>query len=618
MKVIYLWIDKFRNIEKQGFSFGADFEVEYKITSEERKLSIRRSENKLCLFGDKVIDITAIIGENGSGKSNLLDLLGFRMTARLNHAHRTAEYFVLYHMGDNQFVIEGNNFEKMGLFDVSQRVASYYSIVATLGDDDSLTFVRFLQEKQENQHAAYINFRHKFNQYWSNRSFQLEEEPNHFFQRYAFNQMNSGIYSKYRFIRDSLSQKSRGSTSNFFQVSPNTHISIKLRTNEETKAGLNFKADNLFDDLTSLLESDTNSADEKKDYFILSFLENACHGLFRECVTSSIVEEAQLQSKIDKVPLNEDKPSIYLLDVLKVLGETWDRNSGLDREFFDCLKEMYEYLKKLPEGVFSSDRIRIKVHGTEIQEVTDFLKYLQSAKSASNNSVVWSFEIDIEPFSSGEEAFLTLFSSLHYAITSVSNAENKTCIILLDEPDSFMHPEWSRIIISRIIDYLGRTPGGYKAYQVVLTTHSPFIISDLPKQNLVALRKNKETDKSEKAELNSLPETFASNIHTLLSNEFFMNDTIGEFAKQKLNCIIDQLKRKISGEKLGEKCLEYEKTNIKQWIEMIGEPLIKNQMHQLFVQAFPTSRKEVREKRLQSLKNEIAVIEREKSLEGTE
>ncbi|WP_404900477.1 AAA family ATPase [Priestia filamentosa] len=612
MKLIYLWIEKFRSIEKQGFSFDNEFDVIYdnRMEPHEPKLIIRKLENKLSLFGDKIINVTAMIGENGSGKTNILDLLGYRMDSRFQHANQGAEYFIIYHLEDNYFVIEGKNINRLGI--VGESVggfANLFSIVVKLAEDGSLKFVRFIQEKGEHNLATYVSIRQKFSRYnWFGMLFSLEKDPYYFFQRFAIDQNNTGIFNKYQFIKDAATfMEFHSSHNNLFEVSPDTFIEIKPNFNidPELKLELKYKRSDFFDFFRFLQSTDTIEAKDRKEYFIHSFLEKSVSSLYQECVKRSEIDENQLRDLINRVPFRRSRPKKYLLDVLKVLGEWWDPIIGLQLNFFDCYKQLFEFLSKVPERYFQEERLTIKVRDSENKHIVTFLQHLDEVRIDPDNSVSSLFSINIKPLSSGEEAYLNLFTSIYFASTAVSNVENKTCILLLDEPDSFMHPEWSRVMINQIINYLERQRKGFSEYQIILTTHSPFIISDLPKQNLITLRKQQGTGKSIRVKLDDLPETFASNIHTLLSNEFFMKDTIGEFAKQKINWAMIRLREIISGAEFNER----EKKQIGQWIELIGEPMIKSNMLKLYGLAFRLTPRQLREERIRRLRKQLAELE---------
>ena len=83
-----------------------------------------------------------------------------------------------------------------------------------------------------------------------------------------------------------------------------------------------------------------------------------------------------------------------------------------------------------------------------------------------------------------------------------------------------------------------------KDIQILVTSHSPFIVSDLPNENVIFL--TKEENKGNcvvKNSLNDMKKTFGANIHTLLSDSFFMESLMGEFAKSKIDGVIKSKKR---------------------------------------------------------------------------
>ena len=76
MELVYLWVESYKNIEKQGFNFSPNFECEFipvyenDKLSEKSELKITPKENPLKDFFGKDINITAIVGENRKRKND--------------------------------------------------------------------------------------------------------------------------------------------------------------------------------------------------------------------------------------------------------------------------------------------------------------------------------------------------------------------------------------------------------------------------------------------------------------------------------------------------------------------------------------------------------------------
>ena len=68
MELVYLWVENYKNIQKQGFNFSPNFDVKFTPVYEDEKLSkkselkITPKENPLKDFFGKDINVTAKIG----------------------------------------------------------------------------------------------------------------------------------------------------------------------------------------------------------------------------------------------------------------------------------------------------------------------------------------------------------------------------------------------------------------------------------------------------------------------------------------------------------------------------------------------------------------------------
>jgi len=186
-------------------------------------------------------------------------------------------------------------------------------------------------------------------------------------------------------------------------------------------------------------------------------------------------------------------------------------------------------------------------------------------------------------------------------------------MILLDEIETTFHPLWQKKFINIIIRFINEIRKKNlipqeNEYHLIFVTHSPFILSDIPRENIIFLDKYKKEDIEVKngnqlegncKQIKGLKEkkqTFGANIHTLLSDSFFMEDGLmGEFAKDKINdvynFIVHDNTNKIKT-----------KEEAKKIIDIIGDTLVKRQLEELYNQKFnEPSKDEI----IESLRKEI-------------
>lgn len=81
MELIYLYIRKYENLfEEQEFNFSSNFSAAFK----EGKLMVEENKNALKhYYGENVNNVVWFLGQNGIGKSTLLDILGMRRNDRI-------------------------------------------------------------------------------------------------------------------------------------------------------------------------------------------------------------------------------------------------------------------------------------------------------------------------------------------------------------------------------------------------------------------------------------------------------------------------------------------------------------------------------------------------------
>ncbi|MEK6508512.1 hypothetical protein [Myroides sp. C4067] len=149
----------------------------------------------------------------------------------------------------------------------------------------------------------------------------------------------------------------------------------------------------------------------------------------------------------------------------------------------------------------------------------------------------------IKDLSSGEQQLINSLLSISYHLfnlksifdTQYNKIVYKIINIIMDEIELYFHPNYQREYIKELIEILSFFPDFQ--YNIMLSTHSPFILSDIPSQNVLKLKDGKPVAGDN---INS----FGANIHDLLADEFFLDKGfMGEFAKEKINEIFEKIEK---------------------------------------------------------------------------
>lgn len=185
--------------------------------------------------------------------------------------------------------------------------------------------------------------------------------------------------------------------------------------------------------------------------------------------------------------------------------------------------------------------------------------------------------------SSGEKQRIYVINSLKYHLANLNSVTNEGLLnyssvnIIFDEIELYFHPDLQRKFISFLLENLSTNlfPNIFEI-NFCFITHSPFILSDIPSENILFLKKD-----DMKKEKNTGLMTFGANIHELLMNGFFMENTLGAFALKQVKEIIDFYNKVINtgaGKKKEELRIKYDefKKRFRYIAENLGEGYIRN------------------------------------------
>lgn len=178
--------------------------------------------------------------------------------------------------------------------------------------------------------------------------------------------------------------------------------------------------------------------------------------------------------------------------------------------------------------------------------------------------------IELNSFSSGEKQMLYSLSSIIYHLQNIDkNSIYPNVNLILEEIELYYHPECQRSLVKRLLEILrSANLQNIKNVNIVFVTHSPFILSDVPKCNVMFLQDGMGIDIMQE-------NTFGANIHSLLKNGFFLPRPMGEFAYQKINSLF-------AGLNSGDFDRKTDLEDIYQQILLVGEPFLRNQLLSLY------------------------------------
>ncbi len=583
---IYLKEHQYLINSPQTINFGGKYIYSFK--EEEKSLIVERTINEKYLNNlfnirnSKINLLSAIVGQNGVGKSSILDVL--RSVFIENPYSMPHHSSVILVEKDGETKILKSNFEKTYLIKEGDKIeletiskydyqTIYYSPHFDLKynkdfdevDKYDISLDNFIKQDLENTDKKGSN-----ENGWK---FKLHEELllNNSMRQLAF--FNSNIYKNsdaFREIfnipnyeegilhfRDMNLQYKSDNTINFGNTPWDLRPIINLifqKIKEESRKW-NIYRDKLKEKNRDKKQALINQYLLKR-FIIKAYLSLIIHQMEKSNFwldEGKIIPPYNLEGFEQKSALKVFK---YFITESKIKKENFCKNIFNAGEVFFLFDQLYKLIEKEsdPHKVRNQS---IEVNISEISKVFDIHKkvitqlfhyYPKSPDNLIDKPYYTEGFIDFRPtnknLSSGESALLNFYSKLYDFINNNLVEERKSLpdkqnyILLLDEADLGFHPMWKKKFISTI---LKSAPLFFKnlkikpSIQIIITTHDPLSLSDIPNNNVVFLKKNNDFC-SVVNDKNKIMRTFGANISNLLSDSFFIEDgLIGDFSKSKID-----------------------------------------------------------------------------------
>jgi len=613
MELLYLFIQDYNKFKNQNINFGSEYIFKYSIERkelvvEQNHLFIPNFFQTNSIHEAEVLNVSSIIGENGTGKTSLLKLIsqnfpsGFNLNiplifitkeAGVITVNYTEEFVIQNDLSVYQFKLnkiklkkeklEGEHFKENDFitfgYDMRGLPRTNFIFFSNVFDLSGGIEIKDFFDISTN-YLIYGDYNHNV----KNKVIQRNAKNDNPLRNFILNDVDRQIKFIHKFYG-----------SNLIPFNLSTHLKIEIKNNY-LQSGINDKtlqSKNIFNSIENLI---SNLKKTEKRYDL--GLEKAKIRLISNIYLSFIVDFLHSYQSIDQFletkTLVVNQSNIDITDITATLRSFRQHyrkhvNSDDTLNKIDSLVGLIEFIWEIDNSNelfgFEDDFLFIDIGKRNSETFSKFFDlYSQAYIIRPFFDMTWG------GMSSGERAFLNIYSRFHSLVNERFGDDlDRHLIILIDEGDLYLHPAWQKRFIKLLLDYLPkiyntRRNGQKRTMQIIFTTNSPIPASDLLSYNTIFLEntinENGELITIVKDSLNDQKETFAANIHTLLSDSFFVkNGLIGDFASEKLDYVIDKLRKRVEMPK-------EESENMRRLIHQIGEPVLKHKLMQMYNDRF--------------------------------
>ncbi|ELA9308262.1 AAA family ATPase [Vibrio natriegens] len=484
MKLVYMYVEHHNVLEDIGVSLSSG----HKITFERKYLCLDTVNSNLDYYHG--IQSSAIVGKNGTGKSTLLDFIdsSYEATDSSGFFIWFNEKETTYHICPINFDLDSIKIESMHTVKVNnnyRKFLNYHKVrlikANNLSGGESSTISRRTRKnvfshdlslaryktgsstKLAERIARLINF-------FANSSW-MANEQNIKVEFEFFVKPSSTTYLKNLLARDDvkkeweLSSKDLRILEHMLRSRP-AFISDSIDDPHVPLFGELMRVN-----LLSILRHVTKYSGFRAKLQDFMFIKLLCGSMTRQVDLSDpdTVLDLILNSGMNEFPTS------------KAISEA--------DAFIICkrFQDVVEAVRRIAE-IISTYRMDIEVKDKDrfTSSQTALVIDLMMSISKLPSNVVPNFHYGWKGFSTGEFAKLNLFAELFYYINDEKRSSSESHLIVMDEVDLYLHPDWQREFLADTLNFLkAEYPQG--SVQLILTSHSPIIIGDFLPEDIVSL-----------------------------------------------------------------------------------------------------------------------------------
>ena len=623
-ELLFIWInqDDHECFHPMEFNFSPEYDIHF--DSDSRTLIVIKKDDINVFKSNNLLNLSAVVGENGTGKTTLLQYLTSLSSSPIQEPARDEYYDHRIQQNEKKKFIavylENNNTLKV--LNITDTAINFEgSEVAPYTRDDFIV---------ENYTSKISHIYLSNSEYTENRNMRSEaidyitltndtiQSVFDTFYRRLFHLPDAGIIKNtgYNALQSIILKKMSRQQSQMILDIIYQNYTAKKRKNFCGKRikSIRFSVESVY----KLIPNGAQALNYRTKFASKEYL--------NEVYTKADQEVAKMQREkpiVSTCLINLVFELIYSFNQFSLSGESLPCNEVYTqcKQFVDAIpdataKSYYADIFEELDYFFSiCDSANVKDNGLPQgylarkvyieTDITSIYKLIEIMIHKGSSFLIKYLRVYNLEMSSGERALMNfmsrvLFASLIDKFMPESQFKlQDNVLLLIDEIDLYLHPEWQRRIIFELIDAVNNQFPD-KTFQMIISSHSPIVLSDIPSANTTYLMRENGVIAQHKDKM----QTFGANIHTLYKDAFFIKNglAMGEYAQTYVNNIIHDIHSR-----------DFDQENIRNRIMIIGEPVIHKKLLRLIDEPQPVLRVDTSERKqiIDFLKKQKVEIERQ-------
>ncbi len=605
MEILAIYIDEhFLYDEPIYLNFGGKYIFEF--AKEEDYLNITKKDNLSYIEGfynDGITNISAIVGNNGVGKTSLMRVLNQEPKSNSLAIYGKGDKIYIQNTTKNKlnwdFEFESITYDRSPfplyytnvldytLQDINSPISESNHIKDSLVEyyhDTILRQVFFLYNRGES-----LNLKYPELPYYSDVSLSINNlEKSKFLDNEFYKKATIGksiteqlnmLWNSYDYGSEEMIHKNEEFLKNF-EV-----FVLSLLVTDDTFASTNGNGFSI--GFEEILEQENFK--QKLELFLKKRLDNIDEILFLNLEEIGIKFE-NYEKLIEEIKADKISQIAGGFDFNKIKNHAIQTILRYNRVY-----ELYAFVKKNYEIFKTTDsktELVLKVNNSNTQSILRELFFLYQNLHDTFQYLQFEFRVfNVKPsrkMSTGEQSLLNLYSSVFDFIKRDKSQFQKkdSYVLLLDEPEQGYHAIWKKKFIWTINQTLSEMFSDLKqnpTIQIIFTTHDALTLSDLPNDKISYLKRLDDNSIKvfHQGDADRPKKSFGANIHELLADSFFVDEgLIGDFAKEKIETTISWINNNKNPDKRDSNFIEELEMHSKV-IFLIDEPVLRFKLSEM-------------------------------------